>query len=114
MGARDIIGHIDCPVCGHEMPVKADKNGHAYGHCAHRCNAQVFTRNDHRDGLLRQRMRAVTVTGTDDNEPAPPPAPVREPAEPVPEPEKQSAPPAQKPKANWFNPIMGRSANGRA
>lgn len=96
--AKQIIGHIDCPVCGHEMPVKADKNGHAYGHCARSCNAQVFTRNDHRDGLLRKAMRPVTVS-------VPEPEPEPEPAVP-PKPEP-------KPKANWFQPIMG-AKHGRA
>lgn len=119
MGTKDIIGHIDCPVCGHEMPVKQDKNAHAYGHCAHRCNAQVFTRNDHRDSLLRQRMRAVTVT-VPEPEAAPAPAatvPVTVPSVtvPVPAPKAPEAvvvPP--KAKAPWFSPVMGGVKNGRA
>jgi hypothetical protein len=114
--AKQIIGHIDCPVCGHEMPVKADKNGHAYGHCAHRCNAQVFTRNDHRDGLLRKAMRPVTVS-------VPEPLPGAVPAvptvtTPVTTPAAVPAPPAskpdQKPKANWFSPVLGGAKHGRA
>ena len=116
MAGKDIIGHIDCPVCGHEAPVKEDKNGHSYVHCAHRCNAQVFTRNDHRDGLLRKRMRAVTVSDTDtvatpDVKPAPavPPVSVPKSAPPV------TVPPnaEPKPKENWFQPIMG-AKHGRA
>lgn len=98
-----IIGHIDCPVCKREMPVKTDKNGHAYGHCAHGCNAQVFTRNEHRDGLLRKQMRPVTVTV-----PEPDPAPVPVPAVPAPAPK-----PEPKPKASWFQPVMG-AKHGRA
>jgi len=115
--SKQIIGHIDCPVCGHEMPVKADKNGHAYGHCAHRCNAQVFTRNDHRDSLLRQRMRAVTVTVTASQAPAAPPVTAPAPVQDVPVPATAPAPakpaqaappkPAPKPKANWFSPVLG-------
>ncbi|WP_322400363.1 hypothetical protein [Massilia luteola] len=117
--AKQIIGNIDCPVCGHEMPVKADKNGHAYGHCAHRCNAQVFTRNDHRDGLLRKAMRPVTVSV-----PLPEPTPaVPKPshavgAAPVP-PLPTGTPPVQQPagaktKANWFSPVLGGAKHGRA
>lgn len=109
--AKQIIGHIDCPVCGHEMPVKADKNGHAYGHCAHRCNAQVFTRNDHRDGLLRKAMRPVTVSV-----PEPEAKPV--PAVPAPAPETKpaptAAPPKPEPKPNWFSPVLGGAKHGRA
>ena len=119
MGEKTIIGHIDCPVCGHDMPVKEDKNEHAYGHCAHRCNAQVFTRNEHRNSLLRQRMRPVTVTGTATvTEPPTAPRPVEVPVflppvpAPAPKPTAPKAPtpePAPKPareRANWFNPLM--------
>lgn len=128
MGAA-IIGHIDCPVCGQDMPVKPDKNQHAYGHCAHGCNAQVFTRNDHRDGLLRKRMRAVTVTDTvpepKADEPAPVAVPVFVPPVPtsVPKPNQtpaQSAPADAAPpkteakhRANWFSPVLGVK-HGRA
>jgi hypothetical protein len=121
MASKDIIGHIDCPVCGHEAPVKEDKNGHAYVHCAHRCNAQVFTRNDHRDGLLRKRMRAVTVSDIDTvTAPAAAPAPIPAPAVipvsvPKPAPAVTVPPkPEQKPKANWFSPVIGGAKHGRA
>lgn len=125
MGAAGVIGHIDCPVCGHEMPVKQDKNKHAYGHCAHRCNAQVFTRNDHRDSLLRQRMRPVTVTDTvtapKADEPGPVAVPVFVPPVPTPAPApKPAAPPKPVPpkpeakqRANWFSPVLGVK-NGHA
>jgi hypothetical protein len=106
--SKETIGHIDCPVCGHEMPVKADKNGHAYGHCAHSCNAQLFTRNDHRDAQLRKRMQPVTVTD-------PKPEPVTEPADPVqeptaaPTPAPTSAPGKPVQKASFLSPLMGRA-----
>lgn len=127
MGTKDVIGNIDCPVCGQEMPVKEDKNQHAYGHCAHGCNAQVFTRNDHRDALLRKRMRAVTVTDTvppPDVKPdpvhipvfVPPPAPATKKPDPAP-PAPQPAPAPTKPepkKSNWLSPVMGGVKHGRA
>ena len=122
MASKDVIGHIDCPVCGHEMPVKADKNGHAYAHCAHSCNAQVFARNDHRDSLLRQRMRPVTVSVTEPvaKKVDPVTVSVTEPdakkVEPVTVPVSvPSAPKATPPKerANWFSPVLGVK-HGRA
>lgn len=90
------IGHIACPVCGfNDAEIKEDKNAHAYMHCTD-CNAQTFTRNDHRNTQLRKRMRPVTVTVTE---------PAAALAAPV-----QSAPvttpaPAKK-KASWFQPIL--------
>jgi hypothetical protein len=122
------IGHIDCPVCiFKDANVKEDKNGHAYVHCPD-CNAQVFTRNDHRDLHLRRRMRPVTVTVTDTvpetPKAAPAPvavpafapkaaAPTKAPAKPAP---KAAAPtpapaPAEapKPKAGFWTPLMGVS-----
>lgn len=99
MSTKEIIGHIDCPVCGRDMPIKADRNGHAYGHCIYGCTRQLFTRNDHCDKLLRARMRPVTVSVTE-----PEPATVAVPAvsETVPAPA-----PAPKQKAGWFQPLMG-------
>lgn len=126
MGTKDIIGHIDCPVCGHEMPVKEDKNRHSYGHCAHRCNAQVFTRNDHRDSLLRMRMRAVsgTVTAPEPKKGEPLAIPTFVPTVPAPAPKPDPAPPAPprlatpnaepRPKGNWLNPLLGGAKHGRA
>lgn len=114
MGTKEIIGHIDCPVCGHDMPIKEDKNRHAYGHCAHRCNAQVFTRNDHRNSLLRQNMRPVTVTVTEPvQKDAPVEIPVFVPLAPAPVPAPKGADPAPpappvpaKKRATWFNPVL--------
>lgn len=104
--ASNVIGHIDCPICGQDMPIKPDKNGHAYGHCAHRCNGQVFTRNDHRDSLLRARMRPVTVTDTE--EAAPPAASsVSEPSAPAPAPVAPPQPPAPpKKRASIFQTLL--------
>lgn len=69
------IGHVTCPVCDFpDAQVKTDKNEHAYIHCGD-CNAQTFTRNEHRNGKLRAKMRPVTVTVTE-----PPAAPVAAPA----------------------------------
>jgi hypothetical protein len=60
MGAHrtPVLGHIDCPVCGLDMDVKKDKNGHAMGYCPD-CSQQLFTRNDYRSARLLERMRPV-------------------------------------------------------
>jgi hypothetical protein len=104
--ASNVIGHIDCPICGHEMPIKPDKNGHAYGHCAHRCNGQLFTRNDHRDGLLRARMRPVTVTDTEQAA-APAASSVSEPTAPAPAPAPVAPPAPPRRRASFFTPLLG-------
>jgi hypothetical protein len=116
---KTIIGHITCPVCPHtDAEVKEDKNGHAYAHCPD-CNAQVFTRNTHRDTNLRKKMRAVTVTVTEQPAPtAPTEQPVTVPA-PIPTAKPKPAavkPPAPAPKptppaplkktSSWFSPIL--------
>jgi hypothetical protein len=60
MGAHrtPVLGHIDCPVCGLDMDIKKDKNGHAMGYCPD-CSQQLFTRNDYRSGRLLELMRPV-------------------------------------------------------
>ena len=121
MSKKTIIGHIVCPCCGfQEAQVKEDKNGHAYAHCTD-CNAQLFTRNDHRDAQLRKRMTPVTVTVTvTEPEPAKPapakpvtaPAPAAKaaPKAPAPAPATAANPakvPTEAPKkSGWLTPIM--------
>ncbi len=103
------IGHVCCPVCDHaDAEVKTDKNDHAYIHCTD-CNAQTFTRNEHRNTKLRARMRPVTVTVTEPaavpvTAPVPPPAPATK-ADPLPAAVLETKPPAKK--TSWFQPIMG-------
>ena len=95
------IGHVACPVCDFpDAQVKEDKNEHAYIHCGD-CNAQTFTRNDFRDGKLRGRMRAVTVTVTDDTVTVTAPAPVTAP------PPADKVPPVKKP-GGWFQPLLAQ------
>jgi hypothetical protein len=119
---KEVLGHIDCPVCTFKTAqIKEDKNGHAYMHCAD-CNAQLFTRSDERDTLLRRRMRAVTVTVTEPeplSKPAPPAAPVtvtkpaqlvQKPAAPVTKP-APAQPDAKPVKSAWLSPVLG-GANG--
>lgn len=98
MSKKEPIGHMECPTCKHpDAEVKEDKNGHAFLFCPD-CASQVFTRNPHRDRLMRKHMRPVTVTGTE-----PPPLAVPAPKqEPAPEPAPAPAP-ARK---GWLTPIM--------
>ena len=104
MAKKPTIGHVECPVCGFpDAHVKEDKNGHAYIHCADNCQAQTFTRNDYRNGKLRERMRAVTVTVTDDTVTVIA-------AEPVPKAQEKPVlvpPPAKKP-GGWLQPLLAK------
>jgi hypothetical protein len=97
------IGHVACPVCDFpDAQVKEDKNNHAYIHCTD-CNAQTFTRNDFRNGKLRGRMRAVTVTVADDTVTVTAPAPAAVP----PPPAIDKVPPVKKP-GGWFQPLLAQ------
>lgn len=111
------IGHVNCPVCDHkDAEVKTDKNEHAYIHCPD-CNAQVFTRNAHRDTNLRKRMRPVTVTVTEptqqpEAQPAPNTTPKAkaEPGTPGPaqaKPVPAAPTPAPVKKSSWLQPLIG-------
>ncbi|MCX7289725.1 hypothetical protein [Janthinobacterium sp.] len=94
------IGHVACPVCDFpDAQVKEDKNSHAYIHCTD-CNAQTFTRNDFRNGKLRGRMRAITVTISDDTVTVTAPVPATAPA-------ADKAPPVKKP-GGWFQPLLAQ------
>ena len=50
MMARDVLGHIDCPCCGHAkgMRITADKNGAPFGYCEANCNVQMRVGGDAR------------------------------------------------------------------
>lgn len=96
------IGHVACPVCDFpDAQVKEDKNNHAYIHCTD-CNAQTFTRNDFRNGKLRGRMRAVTVTVKDDTVTVTATAPATAPL-----PAVDKVPPVKKP-GGWFQPLLAQ------
>ncbi len=110
MAKKPTIGHVECPVCGFpDAHVKEDKNGHAYIHCADNCQAQTFTRNDFRNGKLRGRMRAVTVTVPDDTVTvtAPAAAPV---SLPVPKAQEKPVPvpPQAKKPGGWLQPLLAK------
>lgn len=72
------LGPLPCAVCGFPDPeVKEDKNGFAYIHCD--CTSQTFTREPHRDSLLRTRMRPLPTASPA----AAPPVSVTVPANPI-------------------------------
>ena len=104
MTKKTPIGHVAGPVCDFpDAQVKEDKNGHAYIHCGD-CNAQTFTRNDFRNGKLRGRMRAVTVTVADDTVTVTAPAPATAPPAPT---AAAKVPPVKKP-GGWFQPLLAQ------
>lgn len=43
MATGEILGHVDCPVCGYNkgMRITADKNGEPFGFCEANCDAQL-------------------------------------------------------------------------
>jgi hypothetical protein len=74
-----ILGHTPCPICPEAAQVRPDRSGLAYIYCANGCHTQVFSRDAHRDGLLRARMTpiaAAVVSTIDRSEPVPAPGPV--------------------------------------
>ena len=100
---KAVLGHINCPVCDfEEMHIKEDKNGKAFAFCPD-CAAQVFSRNEHRDRKLREKMRPVTVTvPLQEKKPVTVPVPTLTPPVTVPKtptPEKQKT-------ASWLQPIL--------
>lgn len=123
MTSQKIIGHIDCPICGHhDAEVKTDKNGRAYIHCKHSCSWQGITRTDHQSGHLKGRMRALLAPENkpEQTEKIPVSVTVTEPPAPAPKPEPKPAQKAvtkQTPEAprkqasgGWFQPLIGKGA----
>jgi hypothetical protein len=102
-----ILGHVACPICDNaSAEVRTDRNDLAYIYCASGCYTQVFTRDKHRDGLLRARMRPLAASPTA-------PTPVREPvAAPAPSaPPATSAPPAPpipKSRSTWLTTLLDK------
>lgn len=114
--AREILGHIDCPVCGTVKGVRIthDKNGEPFGYCEAECNQQI------RIGGSPRRVAAfiarypwaagaspVTVTAPAT---APEPAkPAAKAASPVTAP-APAIPPAKRPVANPFDFLINPKA----
>lgn len=102
-----IIGHTPCPICPAEAEVRLDKNSLAYIYCAHGCYTQVFTRDAHRDGLLRQRMKpmaAAVKAALDEMPPVPVPEPAARPTA-APTPAPTTAPASTGP-SSWLKPLL--------
>jgi hypothetical protein len=97
-----ILGHVACPICDNaSAEVRTDRNDLAYIYCASGCYTQVFTRDKHRDGLLRARMRPVAVVSAlAPAAPAPTPVPPVQAAPP--------APPASKPRSTWLTTLLDK------
>jgi hypothetical protein len=103
-----ILGHVACPICDNaSAEVRTDRNDLAYIYCASGCYTQVFTRDKHRDGLLRARMcpvAAATAAAFVPAEAAPQGLPVpASAAPPVP-----SAPPTPKPRSTWLTTLLDK------
>lgn len=70
MAKGQVVGHVDCPLCGLEAEVKEDKNGNPYAFCPD-CTMQLLTHGGHRAELLRRKMRPVAQAVADALEPEP-------------------------------------------
>lgn len=110
--AKEILGHIDCPVCGTAkgLRITHDKNGEPFGFCEAECNQQIrIGGNARRVAAFLKRHpwaagpQPVTVTAPDS---APPTAKAAKPA-PAPVP---VTPPARKPVANPFDFLINPKA----
>jgi hypothetical protein len=103
-----ILGHVACPICDNaSAEVRTDRNDLAYIYCAAGCYTQVFTRDKHRDGLLRARMRPVGTTAA-----ASTPAPAVSASDLAPAPPVQAAPPAPptaKQRSTWLTTLLDKT-----
>lgn len=106
----NILGYTPCPICPIEAEVRTDRHGLAYIYCAHGCHTQVFTRDKHRDGLLRERMRPVAAAVASPA-PAPAAAPASAPiAQSVPAvPSATPAPSTSKPRSTWLTTLLDKA-----
>lgn len=62
----NVIGKIDCVLCGHEGDLKTDKNNKPYHTCGD-CQMQLFGRGKGAADRLYKRVKKVVVN-PDDNE----------------------------------------------
>jgi predicted nucleic acid-binding Zn-ribbon protein len=87
MMAREVLGTMPCPECGHpHAEIKHQKGGEKlYRYCPE-CNVQVFARTERQEAAMR---RAITP-----KEPAAEPAPVAPEATPAAKTEPKKAPSA--------------------
>ncbi len=103
-----ILGHVACPICDNaSAEVRPDRNDLAYIYCASGCYTQVFTRDKHRDGLLRARMRPFAAAVA-----SPAPAPVAAPVPTLPAQPALEAPPAPaaaKPRTTWLTTLLDKT-----
>lgn len=56
----NILGHLDCPLCGLEGDVREDKNGNPFFFCPD-CTCQILTHGKHRAKLMLEKMRPVAI-----------------------------------------------------
>lgn len=114
--SKEVLGHIDCPVCGTAQGVRItlDKNGHPFGYCEAECNQQIrIGGNDRRVAAFIKRYpwaagkTPVTVTA-----PAPAPSKAAKPVTVTPAATVAAPAPApkRKPVANPFDFLLNPKA----
>ena len=101
-----ILGHVPCPICPNTAAeVRLDKNELAYIYCATGCYTQVFTRDKHRDGLLRARLKPIAAAVATTFVP-PESAPL---GLPVPAPTEAPPPNPAKSNSTWLTTLLDKT-----
>lgn len=77
MAKGDLLGQMDCPLCGTASNVNEDKAGRPLLFCRHGCKLQLFTRTEAQADGMRRKLRPTAA-------PAVPAAPEAAPAAPKP------------------------------
>lgn len=62
MAKGDLLGQMDCPLCGTSSDVKEDKAGRPLLFCRHGCKLQLFTRTEAQADGMRRKLRPVAAT----------------------------------------------------
>lgn len=104
MKPRDLLGHIDCPVCGTAggMRVTADKNLEPFGYCEADCSAQLRVGGDaRRVRRFLERFPHLRAAEAAPAPAAPAPAPVAAAPAPTPTPR-----PKRPPAAGMFDALL--------
>ncbi|RKQ61163.1 hypothetical protein C8E02_0930 [Vogesella indigofera] len=64
MAKGDLLGQMDCPLCGTSSDVKEDKAGRPLLFCRHGCKLQLFTRTEAQADGMRRKLRPAAAPAT--------------------------------------------------
>lgn len=75
MAKGDVLGEMDCPLCGVVSNVTEDKAGRPLLFCRHGCKLQLFTRSQAQADGMRHKLRPVAAVAVPAPQEAAPTAP---------------------------------------